>query len=125
MQNPNPAQGNARRAVEKRRPNIGFSTYWKGHEIKLCVGFDPEAWPNALAPVEVFADTAKGGDIQNSVADACVLVSIALQYGIGVDVLAKSLAVAPEPDFDTGQMVDAPASPIGAVVNAIKARAWE
>ena len=73
--------------------------------------------PATGAPMEVFADTTKGGQMAATLADACVVISIALQHGIGVDALSKSLGRVPVLWGAEGQ--DAPASPVGAILEAI------
>jgi hypothetical protein len=49
-------------------------------------------------------------------ADACVVISIALQHGISASDLAKSLGRVP----NLAAEGDAPASPIGTILEAIK-----
>jgi hypothetical protein len=57
--------------------------------------------------------------MQAALADACVVISIALQHGITADELAKSLGQVPVLWLPEGS--PGPASPIGAVVAAIQA----
>lgn len=104
-----------RRTLPTRRPNRTIATEWNGHSFSLTVGFDPATG----SVLEVFADTAKGGDMQAAIADACVVISIALQHGITAAELAKSLGQVPVLWGEEGQ--SGPASPIGAVVDAIRA----
>jgi len=94
-----------------RRPNITAETAWNGHPVTVTVGLRPDGTPG-----EVFADTPRRGDLQASIADACVLISIAMQHGVPPAALAKSLGRVPvwgAPD-DT-----APASPVGAIVEVL------
>jgi hypothetical protein len=100
-----------RAVLPTRRPNLSLACEWEGHPITVTVGFDPATGK----PAEVFADTVKGGQMQASIADACVLLSIALQHGITPADLGKSLGRVPV----WGQTYDAPASPVGAIVQAI------
>lgn len=93
-----------------RRPNITVQADWGAHPISVTVGLHPDT----AQPIEVFADTLKGGQMQATVADACVLISIALQHGISVDELSKSLAR--EPDLFRGGDATVAASPIGVIV---------
>ena len=84
-----------------------------GHEFTVTIGLDPVTWQ----PAEVFADTAKGGQMHVTIADACVWASIAMQHGVTPAELAKSLGEVPvlgAPKGTTG-----PASPLGAIVAAI------
>ena len=100
-----------RTALPNRRPSRTYSTAWEGHPITVTVGFHPATGQ----PMEVFADAEKGGQMQATIADACVIVSIALQHGVPPEALAKSLSRVPDM-FGGG---DLPGSPIGVIVGAI------
>ena len=96
-----------------RRSNVTRAVHWEGHEFTVTIGMDPVTWQ----PAEVFADTAKGGQMHVTIADACVWASIAMQHGVTPAELAKSLGEVPvlgAPKGTTG-----PASPLGAIVAAI------
>jgi hypothetical protein len=108
-----------RTTLPQRRPNITRAVEWDGHAFTVTIGLDPATWQ----PVEVFADTAKGGQMAATLADACVLVSIALQHGIGVEALGKSLGRVP--DIWRGEGAEKPASPVGAVLEALRAEVRE
>lgn len=102
-----------RKPLPHRRPCITRLVRWDGHEFSVSIGYNPKSGK----PAEVFADTSKGGQMQLAIADACVLVSVALQHGIGPEDLAKSLGRVPV--FTGEEGATGPASPIGAVVEAI------
>jgi hypothetical protein len=102
-----------RTALPQRRPNATRAVEWDGHAFTVTVGFDPATGQCA----EVFADTPRGGQMAATLADACVVISIALQHGISPADLGKSLGRVPLTWGDG----DAPASPIGAIVEAIQA----
>lgn len=104
-----------RALLPTRRPNVTLSIDWQGRPLDVTVGFDPATGQ----PAEAFANTPQGGDMQAALADACVLISIALQHGIAPADLAKSLGRVPVLWGEEGQT--GPASPIGAVVEAILA----
>jgi hypothetical protein len=104
-----------RRILPDRRSNVTRDVHWNGHAFTVTVGLDPATWQ----PCEVFADTSKGGDMAAALSDACVLISIALQHGITPSSLGKSLARVPLLWGGEGQ--DAPASPVGAIVEALTA----
>ena len=101
-----------RQALPTRRPNITTEALWKDHLITVTVGFDFSGQPR-----ECFANTLRGGDMQAALADACVLVSIALQSGIAPEALSKSLGRVPV--HVMGDLVEAPASPIGTILDCI------
>jgi len=101
-----------REPLPARRPNVTVQTAWNGHPITVTVGMRLDG-----TPAEVFADTVKPGDLQNVIADGCVLISLALQHGIPPAGLAKSLGRVPV--FSTGEI--APASPIGAILEVVMA----
>ena len=103
-----------RAPLPTRRPNATITTQWHNHALTVTVGYDPATG----APAEVFANTERGGDMQHAVADACVLISIALQYGVTLAALGKSLGR--EPDFLRGETATNPASPIGAIIEAMQ-----
>lgn len=98
-----------------RRPSVVRTVYWDGHEFSITIGFHPESGKL----LEAFADLKKGGQMQCTIADACVLISIALQHGIQPAELAKSLGRVPV--FTGEEGATGPASPVGAVVEAIMA----
>lgn len=98
-----------RTPLPNRRPSISVDTCWGGHPITVTVGFDPVSG----ATMEVFANTPEGGQMQAVIADACVWASIALQYGVPPDALAKSLGLVPDPL--RGKDATAPASPLGVI----------
>jgi len=95
------------------RPNETIEVVWQEHVILVTVGFDPET----LEPREVFGNTGKGGSFQGTISDACVLISIALQSGVLPSELAKSLTRVPV--WHLGEQRTGPASPVGAIVEAI------
>lgn len=98
-----------RTPLPDRRPSATATVEWEGHRFPVSIGFDPRTGQ----PLEVFADVAQGGQFQWAVADACVVISLALQHGIKPADLAKSLGRVPS------WQGEVPASPLGAVVNAI------
>jgi hypothetical protein len=106
-----------------RRPNFTRAIDWAGHPITVTVGLRVDG-----SPAEVFADSARGGDMAATLADACVLISIALQHGIAPADLAKSLGRVPLLRAPGGQVEDArqdaPASPIGAIVEVVVEEGW-
>lgn len=102
-----------RTALPNRRPSRTHSTAWEGHPITVTVGFHPATGQ----PMEVFADAEKGGQIQTTIADACVWASLALQHGIPPEALAKSLSRVP--DLFTGQGADLPGSPLGVIAGIL------
>lgn len=102
-----------RARLPHRRPNITADHIWNGHLVTATVGLDPETG----SPREVFANVPAGGMMQATLADACVIVSVALQHGITPQELAKSLAHVPA--FINGEETTAPASPVGTILAAI------
>jgi hypothetical protein len=96
-----------------RRPSITIETQWQGHSFTVTVEFDPLS----AAPRKVSADTPKGGQMALTIADACVLISIALQHGIALSALSKSLSRVP--DLIAGGGASLPGSPIGTILAVI------
>jgi len=102
-----------RQPLPNARPNITVDVHWNGHAFPVTIGL---TWPD-MQPAEVFADVGKGGDMQWAIADACVVISLALQHGVSPADLAKSLGRVPVLWGPEG--ATQPASPVGAVIEAI------
>lgn len=100
-----------RRPLPNRRPTETINVTWDAHDFAVTVGYDDEGRAS-----EVFANHAKGA-MAHVLSDACVLISIALQYGVQPEALAKSLGRVP--GFTNGAEVDGHASPIGAIIACI------
>ena len=101
-----------RTPLPTRRPSLLVQADWQGHPITIGASFYDSGEIG-----EVFADTPKQGQMQATLADACVLISISLQHGIPVSELRKSMAV--EPDLMNGEDATRPASPVGAILDAL------
>ena len=82
-----------------------------GHAFSVTVGFDP-----AAQPLEVFAD-GRTSQLGQAIADACVAISLALQQGCPPEVLAQAMGRMPDPA--RGPSASAPASPLGAIAEAL------
>jgi hypothetical protein len=102
-----------RKRLPDRRPNITLDIDWQGHPVTLTVGLCPATG----LPREVFGNTAKGGHIAVTVADACVWASMLLQSGCAPAALGKSLGREAAPAWAGAQ--DAPASVLGAIADAL------
>jgi hypothetical protein len=105
----------SRQPLPNRRENETISATWtapdgSSHDFAVCVGFDMQG-----AVREVFVNHAKGA-MAATLADACVLISIALQCGISREALGKSLGKVPS---WPGNGATSPASPIGTIIAAI------
>lgn len=103
-----------RTPLPNRRPTLILDVVWNGHPLTVGVGYDLDGNPR-----DAFADTQRGGDMAATLNDTCVLISIALQHGIAPEALAKSLGRVP--DVLAGGGATAPASPVGAVMEAVLA----
>jgi hypothetical protein len=104
-----------RTSLPPRRRSETLQLDWRGAPLIVCVGFD-----HVGAPREVFVDGPReGSDIQHQLADACVVISLALQHDVAPAALLKSLGTMPE--WQDGRQVDAPASVIGAVLRVVAA----
>ncbi len=103
-----------RTAMPDRRVNETREIIFEGKPYLICVGFDA-----ADRPREVFVDGPKyGSTMQAFIADACIVISIALQHGIAPEELARSLGSVPA--YHGGQKVDAHASPVGHIMEALQ-----
>ena len=111
-----------RKRLPNRRPAHTEALEVAGQVFTATVGFDPKSGQ----PRELFLTAGKEGSMLNSLlADAAVVISIALQNGVSAAALSKSVGrlpagpVAPvDLDHAPGQMV--PASPIGAALDLLR-----
>ena len=112
----------ARNRLPNRRPSHTETLAVAGQTFTATVGFDPETG----RPCEVFLTAGKEGSLINAMlADAAVVISVALQHGISAQSLAKSVGRLPEgpvtpADLDPGQPARLPASPIGAALDLLR-----
>ncbi len=111
-----------RQRLPNRRPSHTETLEVGGQAVIATVGFDPESGQAR----ELFLVAGKEGSLLNAMlADAAVVISVALQHGVPGEALARSVGrlpagpVAPsELDHAPGQKV--PASPIGAALDLLR-----
>ena len=110
-----------RQRLPNRRPSHTETLQVDGQTFTATVGFD-----ECGRPREVFMAAGKEGSLLNAMlADAAVVVSIALQNGVPPAALAKSVGrlpaapVAPV-DLDSAPGQKVPASPIGAALDLLR-----
>lgn len=112
----------ARTRLPDRRPAVTDTVTIGSTRITVSAGIDPIS-----AQIrEVFLGGAKEGSTMDCVlADTATVVSIALQYGVPLEALARSIARIPlaptRPEDLDGRKPAAtiPASPIGAALDAL------
>ncbi len=110
-----------RHRLPNRRPSHTETLEVAGQTFTATVGFDPKT----DRPGEVFLTAGKEGSLINAMlADAAVVISVALQHGIPARSLAKSIGRLPEgpvtpADLDEGKPTRIPASPIGAALDLV------
>lgn len=106
-----------RTRLPNRRPSITLPVEWLTgdgvHHFTLTAGFCPTT--GALREVFYADGQRHGSQMQHTVQDACVLISLLLQYGVHVTALAGSLGSVPV------YGANAPASPIGVIADALAA----
>ena len=112
----------ARRRLKNRRPSEVTSITWRPRygedpqEIEIGIGFFPDG-----RPAEVFA-TDRKSDIDAMVADACVVLSIALQHGVEPAAYLRSIgrqALPPHVERENPSAVGLPLTVIGAIVELL------
>ena len=114
---------NARQRLPNRRPSHIETLEAAGQTLTACIGFDPATGQ----PREVFLNGSKeGSQFDAMLADAATVISIALQYGVPIGALAKSVGRAPNTSTMPGStdQLNAgsqPASPIGAALDLLLA----
>ena len=97
-----------RRRLPDRRQSTNYRVYLGEGEQKfhITIGFYDDGTPG-----DVFCDVGKTPQaVQQITADACILISVALQHGVAAEDLGKSLA-----RFDDGQ----PYTIIGAICDML------
>ena len=110
-----------RHRLPNRRPSHTEALEVAGQTFTATVGFDPEDG----CPRELFLTAGKEGSVINAMlADAAVVISVALQHGISAQALAKSIGRLPEVPIapgglDQGPPAKLPASPIGAALDLV------
>lgn len=101
-----------RERLADRRPAVTVGVCWHGHVFSVTVGYAPDGRVR-----EVFASGPRtGSDMQRMIDDACVVISLALQFGALPGDLRRSLGSVPDP---AAGMAEAPASVIGAILRAM------
>jgi hypothetical protein len=102
-----------RERLPDRRPSVTVSLDWSGHVFAITAGHAADGRVR-----EVFASGLRGGsDMQRLVDDACVVISVALQFGARPGDLRRSLGSVPDPADET---VSRPASVLGVILAAIE-----
>ncbi len=111
-----------RQRLPNRRPSHTETLAVAGQTFTATVGFDPAT----CRPCEVFLTGGKEGSTLDALlADAAVVISVALQHGVSAKALAKSIGRLPEmattpADLDQAQPARLPASPIGAALDLLR-----
>jgi hypothetical protein len=104
-----------RERLPDRRPCATQAVEWRGPDgqvtsYTMSIGYFADGRPG-----EIFVDGIKvGSTLQALLADAAVIVSVALQHGITPAALSYSLARVPIGEDESG-----PASPLGAIIGAL------
>ena len=99
-----------RQHLPNRRPNESIAVEFEGARYTVTIGYRIDG-----KPAEVFCHGARiGSGMDRLLDDACVTLSLLLQYGVDPAVLAHSMG-----RLHNG---DAAASIIGAMVNIMAAR---
>lgn len=120
---PRPAAAGRRARLPNRRPSHFETLEVDGQTITACIGFDPATGQ----PREVFLNGGTAGShVDALVADAATVISVALQFGVPVAALAKSvgrLPSVPASPAALDQLVSGgqPASLIGAALDLLVA----
>jgi hypothetical protein len=103
-----------RQPLPDRRPSVVIEAMHSSLPMTLTVGLRP----GTGQPAEVFVNLPKAGsDLAHLLADACVVISLALQAGYRPAELGKSLGVVPDPVGPEGAVK--PASAIGVICDVL------
>ncbi len=91
----------ARARLPNRRPSHLETLEVGGQVITACIGFDP----GTGQPREVFLNGGKeGSQFDAMLADAATIISVALQYGVPIAALAKSVGRIPNAATTPGSL---------------------
>ena len=110
-----------RQRLPNRRDNRIETLEIAGQTFTACIGFDPETGQ----PREIFLNGGKeGSQVDALLSDAATVISIALQYGVPIQALAKSVGRSPNLATMPGSLDQLaagsqPASPIGAAIDLL------
>ena len=111
-----------RQRLPSRRDNRIETLEVAGQRFTACIGFDPETG----APRELFLNGGKeGSQVDALLSDAATCISVALQFGVPIHALAKSVGRAPDLSTMPGSLDQLnagrqPASPIGAAIDFLQ-----
>ena len=102
-------------SLPDRRPNATVEVTHGGFAFTVTVGMDLQG-----RPLEVFANCPRiGTDLDHTISDACVLISLLLQHGGAPELLTKSLGRVPDPASTAA--LCRPASAVGSIAAAVAA----
>ncbi len=91
----------ARSRLPNRRPSHVETLEVDGQVITACIGFDPAT----DQPREVFLNSSKeGSQFDSLLADAATIISVALQYGVPVAALGRSVGRVPNAATTPGSL---------------------
>ncbi len=113
-----------RARLPNRRPSHLETLEVGGQVITACIGFDPATGQ----PREVFLNGGKeGSQFDAMLADAATIISVALQYGVPIAALAKSVGRVPNATTTPGSLNQLtagsrPTSALGAALDLLIAQ---
>ena len=110
-----------RHRLPGRRPSLKQELQVGGQSFTVDIGFDPKTG----CPRELFLVAGKEGSMLTALlADAAVVISVALQHGVPATALAKSMGRLPDLPVTPGDMGRPsgalPASPVGAALDLLQ-----
>ncbi len=111
---------NERTRLPNRRPHITVPISWWSGDGSEKNYFCTVGLYHDGTPGEIFANgDHEGSQIDGMLSDACILISLALQHKVDPKVLAHSMVRVPGIGDDPLGVATYPASPIGAIVDAL------
>lgn len=106
--------------LPNRRPSITVPISWRAPDGSERNYFVTVGLHHDGTPGEVFANgEQEGSQIDAMISDACILISLALQYRVDPKVLGHSMVRDTGIGQDYNDSAIYPASPIGAIVDAL------
>ncbi len=111
---------NERTRLPNRRPAITVPISWRAGDGSSKHYFVTVGLYHDGTPGEIFANgDHEGSQIDSMLSDACILISLALQHKVDPAALSHSMMRVPAIGGDPLGAATYPASPIGAIVDAL------
>lgn len=76
-----------RTKLPNRRASVTFTMRWQGIQYDVSIG----TFDDGRAAEVFISGTKSGSDVESVSRDAAILLSLALQHGVGLDLIARAI----------------------------------